>query len=313
MPNTKRPDAPSVRYVIPIYSRTLTPNKITRKGGALRVYLERPWWSSGGEERLGVVCWHRGGSSSVLPPATSAPYVTLWGFDPVYKSTTSLPGQPTPSCFPLTTAASSDGTLTIEESADHVDVAGHDVGFDASRNLWYCDIRVSGPDGKELASYLPFIRLALVRYQPHSIANAHLSKVVIVDYAQLAPNRFVTMTGSGNAQRSVTVSGRAAVGTAHNPTTPSVMQVTVEARDTRIDDDALAWSPVERAAGGQARDQRQFRRRSHVERHRCVADRRRHASAATDLRGVRTGQRWRRPRPARVHREHHARSEHVAR
>jgi hypothetical protein len=244
VPNTKRPDAPSVRYVVPIYSRSAAPNKVTRKGGALRVYLDRPWWSSGGAERLGVLCWHMTNSSDVLPPSTTAPYVTVWGFDPVYKSSTSLPGQPTPACFPLMTAGNSSGILTIDESSDVVDVAGHDVGFDASRGLWYCDIRITGPDGKELKSYLPFIRLALARYQPHSIPNAHLSKVVVVDYAQLAPNRSVTMTGSGTAPRAVTVTGRAAVGTAHNPTTPSVMQVSVEARDTRIDDDALAWVPV---------------------------------------------------------------------
>ena len=60
--------------------------------------------------------------------------------------------------------------------------------YDATRDLWYADIQVAAPGGGELGSYMPFIRFALARYQPHSIDGAHLSKIVTVDYAQIAPN-----------------------------------------------------------------------------------------------------------------------------
>lgn len=242
VPNSARPDAPQVRYMVPIYRRSATATTATRTGGAVRVYLERPWWSSGDQERLGVVCWHPGSGAGPLPPADLAPYVTLWGFDPIFRSTRSLPGQPTPACFPLATASSSNHTLTIEEAARKVDVAGHDVGYDSDRKLWYCDVQVTGPNGKELASYTPFIRFAFARYQPHSITDAHLSKIVVADYAQLAPGRSVTVTGSGNT-RTVTVAGHAAVAT-DGDRHPSRMTVLVEQRDPRISDDTLAWGPA---------------------------------------------------------------------
>jgi hypothetical protein len=206
------------------------------------VYLERPWWSTGDEERLGVVCWHpRSGDNGTLPINTVAPYVTQWGFDPVFKSA-NVPAQPTPKCFPRATKTRSDGKLTLEESSATVDVAGHDVGFDSDRNLWYCDIQVTNDAGEALSSYMPFIRLALARYQPYSVDDAHLSKVVLADYAQLAPNRHVTVTGTGT-HRTVTVAGRAPIGTA-NSGIPSRMALIVEEQDIRLTDDAIAWSPA---------------------------------------------------------------------
>src|SRR5262249_49975128 len=144
VPNSKRPDAPDVLYVIPIYSRTANSSSVTRKGSAVRVYLNRPWWSSGDDEQLGVVCWHKGSSSRVLPPDDLAPYVTLWGYDPMFHTKRSLPAQPVPGCFPL--VANTGTGLSLDEVSEHVDVAGHRVGFDSDRGLWYCDIRVSGPN-----------------------------------------------------------------------------------------------------------------------------------------------------------------------
>ena len=238
--NSARPKAPHVRYVVPIYQRTLTRGGIARTGGALRVYLERPWWSSGDEERLGVVCWHRGASTAKLPPDALAPYVTQWGYDPVFRSTTDVPDQPTPACFPFATSSRSDGALSIEEAGSKVDVAGHDVGFDIDRGLWYCDIRVTDPRGNSLTTYTPFIRMALARYQPFSIHDAHLSRVVLVDYAQLAPDRHLTVTGSG-LKRAVAITGRAARATSSD-TRASKMLLLIEEKDARVTDDALGWN-----------------------------------------------------------------------
>ncbi len=36
---------------------------------------------------------------------------------------------------------------------------------------------------------MPFVRLALVRYQPNALAAAQLSTVVLADFAQLLPRR----------------------------------------------------------------------------------------------------------------------------
>jgi hypothetical protein len=151
-----------------------------------------------------------------------------------------MPPQPTPACFPLAASRSNSGVLTVDETTTKVDVAGHSVGYDSDRRLWYCDIQVTGPDGKELASYSPFVRFAFARYQPSSIAGAHLSKVELVDFAQLAPNRHLTVSGSGST-RTVTVSGRAPIATSQS-NLPSRLYAIVEQKDVRITDDSLAWS-----------------------------------------------------------------------
>ncbi len=107
--NSKRPDAPDVLYVIPIYcaGRDRYPGDAQGRRAAACT-SKRPWWSSGAGERLGVVCWRKSAHSSAdLPPNDVAPYVTLWGYDPMFKTHRSLPGQPTPACFPLHTATGS--------------------------------------------------------------------------------------------------------------------------------------------------------------------------------------------------------------
>jgi hypothetical protein len=235
--SSARPASPKVLYVVP----TWTWAGHTRIGGGLRAYLDRPWWSSGDEERLGVVLWQ--GPTSILqndPPTSLRPFVSMWGFDPVYKSQR-VPLMPTADSFPLATALGTD--LSIQEvSGALVDVAGHDVGFDFDRGLWYCDIQVADPNGAELKSYMPFVRLALARYQPNSLADCHLSKVVLADFAQLTPTRAASVTGVG-ASRTVTVSGRASVGTERG-IEPAIMRVTIEKRMSNVQDDALAWQTI---------------------------------------------------------------------
>ena len=64
MKNSARPLAPSVAYVMPTLGRvqesvadTGKEKVITRlrRGSGLRVFLQRPWFSSGAGELLGVV------------------------------------------------------------------------------------------------------------------------------------------------------------------------------------------------------------------------------------------------------------------
>ena len=186
--NSARPKAPDVLYVVPIYKRKATTTSVARTGGGLRVYLNRPWWSTGAEERLGVVCWHpRSGDHGTLPktpsPRTSPSGASTRCSSRARSCRTSRPRPASRS----RRKGTSNGALSIEESATLVDVAGHDVGYDTTRGLWYCDIQVTDPAGRPLTTYTPFIRLALARYQPFSIPGAHLSRVVLADYAQLAP------------------------------------------------------------------------------------------------------------------------------
>jgi hypothetical protein len=128
------------------------------------------------------------------------PYVTAWGSDPVWKS--ALPAlPPTVGAFPRHSGYDTGLTLAELPSTVTVSVAAHDVYFDRDRKLWYCDIEIDAGN-----SYYPFVRLAVARYQAHSLTHAHLSRVVMTDFMQLAPDRtadVVLATGSAT----VTVTG----------------------------------------------------------------------------------------------------------
>ena len=142
------------------------------------------------------------------PPPPSAdeirrmlsPYVTEWGNDPVWQSPASKP-TPTVADFPLHTGYASGLTLAELPGTCRVVVAAHDVFWSPERKLWYCDIEIDAGD-----AYFPFVRLALARYQPHSVDGAHLSRVVMTDFIQLAPDRTAELTVSGSVA-GITVSG----------------------------------------------------------------------------------------------------------
>ena len=84
--------------------------------------------------------------------------------------------------------------IPIEQSIPFTAV-GHQVSYDDAhgRRLWYCDIQMDMGE-----AYFPFVRLALARYQPQSLPNAHLSRVVLADFIQLAPDRAASMTFHAN-------------------------------------------------------------------------------------------------------------------
>jgi hypothetical protein len=128
------------------------------------------------------------------------PYVTQWGSDPVWQSALPL-HPPTVGDFPRRVGFASDLTLDELSSAAHVVVAAHDVFWSADRKLWYSDIEIDAGN-----AYFPFVRLALARYQPHSVTGAHLSRVVMTDFIQLAPDRTAELSFSGSAV-GITVSG----------------------------------------------------------------------------------------------------------
>jgi|SRR5579859_433860 len=224
--NTARPDVVKAPFVIPTFewSREFGSNgsatTSVRKGGGLRVYFDRPWFSTGEGELLGaVVCSSQvlercmnesaaNGQSKVpkvadLPDPDEAkkPYVTQWGVDPIW-STESLPDLPGQEHFHnlrefrrgLSLAELPDDPNDPDAVQHRFGVAAFDVQYDKDRRLWYSDIVM---DARR--SYYPFVRLALVRYQPNSVFDlggqgCHLSQVVLADFAQLAPDRWATVS-----------------------------------------------------------------------------------------------------------------------
>ncbi len=248
VPNSAPPAAPSVLYAVPTFEwdhpLPVRGNVTTeRKGGGLRVYLDRPWWSSGDGERLAVL-FDPDPNGNEAPSTDLAPYITLSGFDPAYKS---VPASwLLPKNLPLRNLAEEGNYPLAERPNVTVAVAPHAVAFDASRRLWFCDIQIDDPSG----SYQPMVRLALARFQYHSLPGAHLSPVVVADFVQLSPTRRATIvrqasTGLlGGVPYAVTVRGTS-YGSTSAAAGPAIMTATVERhRDDLTEDPDLAWEPV---------------------------------------------------------------------
>jgi hypothetical protein len=243
IPSSARPEVPRLLYVVPMFTwdrpkPTKDGATSTRSAGGLRVYLERPWYSSGNDELLGVVIPDGRVKQTTGPDDDSVkPYLTHWGADPIAAS--DLPhANLALTDFPRRTDTSR-GRLTIDErDAYVVAVAGHEVEYDPVRRLWFSDI-VIDPG----SAYSPFVRLALARFQPHSVEaggrggaplkNVHLSRVVLADFMQLLPARIASV-GFG----SPLVVSLKGVGVHRNEVT-----VRVEAQQPDLLTD-LGWRPL---------------------------------------------------------------------
>lgn len=149
IPSSARPAGPLVRYVVPAFGWDQTTRNdpqvlVRRRQGGVRVLLNRPWFSSGEGELLGVVCWPVGSS----PSAESLPYITRWGRDPIWRApAASVPSAvPTVEAFTRATAYATELRLADDERVT-VDVAGHEVWFDPARGLWTCDLAIDRPGG----------------------------------------------------------------------------------------------------------------------------------------------------------------------
>ena len=182
--NSARPDAPKVLYVVPTFGWQGDPavpgaTKRLRKGGGLRVYLDRPWYSSGDGELLGVVFRENENFTSLNE--NLKPLVTQWGVDPIWLSQAPTESAARKEHF---VAPKASGKATLAELAEPVFVVGYEPEFDLQRKLWFADIELDIG-----LSYTPFVRLALVRFQPDSVEQAEISRVVRAEFAQLAADR----------------------------------------------------------------------------------------------------------------------------
>ena len=129
-------------------------------------------------------------------------------------------------------------------------MVGFAVDFDFESQKWFADVTV---DTQSLA-YTPFLRIALVRYQPFALPDAKLSPVVLADYIQITPERSAVMTADPYHPRHLrlTVSGPAPFGppptiTGAQPSAPihvpSQVTITLQQRVPGISTD-LGWQDV---------------------------------------------------------------------
>ncbi len=196
IPNAARPDSPRLQYIIPTFEWTLSDDKktSTRTGRGLRIYVDRTWYSSGDDELLGVLLPQAGLS---VPDALEK-YVSQWGSDPIWDSK-GPSSQLAPESFvydkadPSSAPTVKSGLTLAEVDPSRSDLLVTAVGiapqYNEERQLYYFDL-VLDPG----ASYFPFVRLSLARFQPHSLDNAHLSRTVRADFAQLVADRTAALT-----------------------------------------------------------------------------------------------------------------------
>jgi hypothetical protein len=199
-----------------------------RLGAGLRVFLRPRWRSTGEDELLGVViadssevqrCMK---SFDAVPISNNAqtgseatqPYISTWGGDPVRlpnpcdaaplcldgwqpehktKRNDDENSAPTNGCD-LETLVAQGGAcgwslqLTEPGAAGTVAVVGYVVQPDPSRGFLFSDIIFD-----RAPQYGTFVRLSLVRYQPHSMPGVEISPVIIADFALLNADRVVTV------------------------------------------------------------------------------------------------------------------------
>lgn len=217
IPSSARPHKPEVEYIIPTFEwrKTQTTGAMRHKrlGGGLRVYLKRPWYSSGEGERLAVILPGFQGNSSftatVAAPASGLnPNLTHWGVDPIKLSRPSAGFYPASDQFRMGPIVEEGVSYPGNENYKVTAVA-YPVEFDKERKLWYCDLAI-----EHGTMYYPFIKLALARYQQHSVrkngTDVCLSEVVLPDFIQLVPERTCTVDFKKddlNTRFTVTVEG----------------------------------------------------------------------------------------------------------
>lgn len=253
VPNSARPLAPGVIYAVPTFVRSqqrLTPISTelehptslrARRRGGLRVYLARPWYSSGDGELLAVVLPPNPTSSE--QPDSLKPYVTRWGRDPLWVAGMLPSFCPDLSHFP-NRVRNIPEQATLEEIPNQaVRVACFPVEYDETRQLYYADI-----DMDTGQAYFPFVRLALARFQPISLPGAHLSRVVLAEFMQVTPDRLATVVFKPRSSTDFTATVTGAVPEKHQgasilPSFPNVIEFRVERQV--LDRSDLGWEAVD--------------------------------------------------------------------
>jgi hypothetical protein len=161
-------------------------------------------------------------SKTVVTTSGTPVQITLTGIDLIQGDVLTFSVVTPPQYGALNNVTSPERELGIP-----ISVAGHKVEYDDDGRL-YCDVQIEYGQ-----AYFPFIRLALVRYQPASLVDAHLSHVVLADFSQLMPDRSVSITFDSFDPRLLQV---AITGLTYDQPTPPPpqypppvsMQVTVE-------------------------------------------------------------------------------------
>ncbi|MGW2746594.1 hypothetical protein [Streptomyces sp. NPDC001450] len=218
IPSTVRPPAPHLQYAIPTFAWSQTTGGAqsvirSRRGGGLRVFLDQPWFATGDDEALVVLAW-----PSPPAPDDVLPYVSVAGRDPVW-STGAPPALLTHGQITAPTVVQVD----LPEARRTLEAMAYPVQPDAEGKRWYADIDLSAVVS---SSYFPFVRLALARYQRHTMPGVPcVSPPVRTEPIQLPPHRRLTVSRTAG-HAAVVVDGLGPGGSA-----PNVIRTELQAQD----------------------------------------------------------------------------------
>jgi hypothetical protein len=183
------------------------------------------------------------------------PYVTQWGADPIWKSQPLATFSPVRTDFKNVTDEASNCFLAEFDKnparSRFADVVGYKVEYDETRQLWFSDIQIDPQK-----AYYPFIRLALVRFQPNSIqpeplvrfearrsetfADARISQVAMSDFVQLSPTRWAHVQKLASKTYQITISGVSYERSTENRLGPSRIRLLLQQRWEGVDK-SLGW------------------------------------------------------------------------
>jgi hypothetical protein len=189
---TQAPAPPRFAYAIPAFKWTRTmasetgPFSSTRQGNALRIYLERPWYTSGVGELLALIAGPN----------------TVWGADP-------LSAAQAPAGTPF-------GNTLFNQSLSIQAV--HPVEYDPVTDRYYSDV-IFDPKIFGIA-YKPFVQFEIAAYQPNADPALQLSTTQIVPFTQILPDRTFTASLSAGTEPGVIQVTASIQGIGPQPSTP---------------------------------------------------------------------------------------------
>jgi len=201
--------------------------RIRRSG--VRIWLDRPWFSSGDGELLAIVTT---GDPALV---TDDEKISLWARDPI------LAGPKMANTYEVPVLSAWE-QRAVQLTLAPQDKPGRPIGhvvkqrggaepdkvvnaylfrpeFHHERKLWFVDVILDAAN-----TVWPFLRLSVARYQPNSIPGMEFSEVVATDFVQLPPERIGTLSRPEDGEVRVTVTGVTAVTTTpgqDRPTKPT--------------------------------------------------------------------------------------------